>query len=275
MQPTVDIVVAVYNARPFVLRCFQSVRAETKYPHNIYFADDASTDTTLVKAMRDWDSQGLATLLRSERNLGFAGINNWAVRQTKSDFFCLLNSDTVALRGWLGAMMEVMLSNDRIGIVGAKLLFPTGKQESAGTIQHAGVGRDRTGQPYHPYRERPADFIPANVLREVNAVTGACMLVRRKCWDELKGFDERYSMGQFEDVDFNWRARMVGWKIYMQPKAVLYHYEHGSGEEFVVRSHDKNKDILLRTWRGIASDEHLFPDGKRYDYYPNSYQRGK
>ena len=271
MQPAIDVIVAVYNARPFVTKCWQALEKNTKYPHKVYFADDCSTDLTLVKFLRELDD---ATLLRSEKNLGFAGINNWAVNQTEGEFFCLLNSDTEPLEGWLGAMMEAMLSNDRIGVVGAKLLFPEGKTQIAGTIQHAGVGRDRSGQPYHPYRERPADFAPANVLRDVNAVTGACFLVRRKCWDELGGFDEGYSMGQFEDVDYCWRCRENGWKIFVQPKAVLYHYEHGSGEQYVERSHDKNRDRLLRTWRGFISDEYLFPDGKRDDYFPNSYQKG-
>lgn len=274
-MPTVDIIMAVYNARPFVLKCLQSVRANTKYPHKIYFADDCSTDAHLVHLLQKMDREGVATLLRSETNLGFAAINNWAIAQTKSKFFCLLNSDTMALEGWLKAMMETMLSNKRVGMVGAKLLFPHGKSQTSGTIQHAGVGRDRSGLPYHPYRERPGDFPPANVLREVNAVTGACMLARRKCWDELKGFDEEYSMGQFEDVDLCWRMRNHGWKIWMQPKAVLYHYEHGSGKEFVDRSHDKNRDRLIRRWRGIVSDENLFPDGKRHDYFPNSYRRGR
>ena len=269
---SVDIIVSVYNARAFVVKCWQALEKNTKYPHKVYFADDFSTDKTLVEFMADLHSQEKATLLRSPRNLGFAGINNWAVKQTKGEFFCLLNSDTEAQEGWLEAMMEAMLMYKRVGVVGAKLLFPEGAKHISGTIQHAGVGRDRNGQPYHPYRERPADFLPANVLREVNAVTGACFLVRRECWDELGGFDERYSMGQFEDVDFCWRARKKGWRILVQPKAVLYHYEHGSGEQFVERSHDKNRDILLRTWRGMAPDEFLFPDGKRQDYCPNSYK---
>ena len=96
MQPAVDVITAVYNAKAFVVKCWQALEKNTKHPHKVYFADDFSTDKALVEFMAKLHAQKKAVLLRSPRNLGFAGINNWAVKQTKGEFFCLLNSDTEA-----------------------------------------------------------------------------------------------------------------------------------------------------------------------------------
>jgi len=262
----VDIIISTYNAAEFMMDCFEALRKNTKWPCNLVITDDCSVEQALRDYLLKLRNSGQAKVLLSRTRRGFAGNNAWAIGQTSSPYFCLLNQDTVPQEFWLTHMMETMRSGPKIGIVGARLLFPPGKAQLSGTIQHVAVGRTAGGIPYHPYRERPADFRPANVLRDVNAVTGACMLFRRKCWEDMNGFDQRYSMGQFEDVDLCWRARERGWRIVVQPKALLYHYEHGCGEVHVQEGHDKNRALLLETWHHLKSDEHLFPEGARDDY---------
>lgn len=269
-RPRVDIIISTYNAGAFLEACLANLVANTKWPHNVIITDDCSTEGRLLAYLDEIANshQSTVTVLKSDIRRGFAGNNAWAVEQTKSRYFCLLNQDTEPQELWLTHMMETMRSDKNIGIVGAKLLFPPGKDEVVGTIQHAGVGRTTDGSPYHPYREKVHDFPQANVLREVNAVTGACMLVRRKCWDELEGFDQRYSFGQFEDCDLCWRARKLGWRIMVQPEAVLFHFEHGCGELSVHEGHDKNRALLLETWHDLEGDEILFPGGAQADYKP-------
>lgn len=257
----VDIIVATYNASGFMKKCFTALRRNTKWPCSVIIADDCSDEDALREYLTSLRASRQATVLFSDTRRGFAGNNNWAVAQTCAPYICLLNEDTEPQYLWLTYMMELMRSDPKIGIVGAKLLYSAEKdgRAVAGTIQHLGVARYPDGAPYHPYRGLRADCKYAQEIREVNAVTGACMLVRRKLWNELGGFDERYSMGQFEDCDFCWRARDKGWRIMVHPKAVLFHYEHGCGEEAVAEGHDKNRELLLREWGHLGSDEHLFP----------------
>ena len=259
---TVPIVVATFNAVHHLRRCVQTLSERTLHPYHLYIADDCSPDAdlhafldTLVSTQPD------TTVLKLRTRRGFAGINNWAVAQIPpSEYVCLLNSDIEPLEGWLIAMVEELASDPLVGIVGARLLYPDTKELPWRlTIQHAGVARNKDGYPYHPYRGELADFAPAAERRELNAVTAACVLVRRAAWDQLSGFDLGYVGGQFEDVDFCWRARKAGWKVVYQPKATLYHYEHGSGEEWVVQSSPRNCARLRRIWAEVESDEYLFP----------------
>jgi len=256
----VDVVIATYNAYNFMVKCFEALRRNTKWPCNVVITDDCSDEQELRDYLQRLQDSGQATVLFSDVRRGFAGNNAWAVEQTKNPYICLLNEDTEPQHLWLTHMMETMRSDPEIGIVGARLLYKESKEGTAvaGTIQHVGIARYPDGAPYHPFRGLRADFARANVLREVNAVTGACMLIRRKLWDELGGFDQRYSWGQFEDCDFGWRAREKGWKIVVQPKAILFHYEHGCGENAVAEGHDKNRELLLKEWGHLGSDEYLF-----------------
>jgi GT2 family glycosyltransferase len=177
-------------------------------------------------------------------------------------YICLLNSDIEVTATWLSPMMKRMLSDDRVGIVGAKLLFPHSKGDGLGlTIQHIGVARWQDGGPYHPFRGSPASIPQAVVSHEVNAVTGACMLIRRECWRDLHGFDRQFEFAQFEDVDLCWRARDKGWKIWLEAGALAYHFEHGSGENYVLMKHDSNRARLQVRWAHLRSDDTLFGVG--------------
>ena len=256
----VDIIISTYNASEFMRRCFESLKRSTKWPYNLVITDDDSSEQGLRSYLQELKDAGQATVYLHAIRRGFAGNNTWAVERTKSPYFVLLNEDTEPQYLWLTHMMNLMRSDDKIGVVGAKLLYSAHKNGSAvaGTIQHVGIARYPDSAPYHPFRGLKADYGPANVVREVNAVTGACMLVRRACWKDIGGFDLDYAFGQFEDVDFGWRAREKGWRIFVQPKAVLFHYEHGCGVKEVQIGHDKNRERLLAQWGHLGSDEYLF-----------------
>lgn len=96
--------------------------------------------------------------------------------------------------------------------------------------------------------------------RELDAVTGACILIRRKVWKDLKGFDEDFEGGQFEDVDFCWRARKAGWKVAYQPKAVLCHFEDGLGPESASQG-NRNLQRLMSRWpnKCVFQEEEVVP----------------
>ena len=186
---------------------------------------------------------------------------------TDASLFLLLNSDVEVTPNWLTALVEAAntpcATGEEVGIVGARLLFPPTKgQVHAGRIQHAGVAFNSGGAPYHPFRCYQANAPEVTRRLELNAVTGACMLIRRETWDELEGFDTAFIGGQYEDIDFCLGARAAGYGIVYEPKAVLYHYEHGSGEEHVMESSERNRSLLLQKWPNVSCDEKLFGIGE-------------
>ena len=258
-QPRVDIIIPVYRALDFLKHAVRFILGLTTWPYTLYLADDCSNMPELTTYYGTLPPA--VHLLQTSRRRGFGEICNWAVnQQTNGEFICLLNSDIEPSSWWLTPMMERMLSDPKIGIVRARLLYPPNRHDVAFRVQHVGVGRLKGGIPYHPFYRAPATTPETLVSREVNAVTGACFLVRRTCWQELHGFDRSFTMGNYEDVDCCWRARKAGWKVWMEAKAVLWHWEHGSGENFTIIG-QKNRALLLARWGDLESDEFLFPGG--------------
>jgi len=253
----VTIIVPTYDTPDFLKQCLSAIERNTVAPYKIFVVDDKSPSLEMRNLLRSIKSR--CSVAKSRIRRGFAGINNWAVSHTNTKYVCLLNSDTEPGYMWLTYLLEELDNHEDVGIVGAKLLYPPQKGYSlGGSIQHAGVARNKEGLPYHIYGGQPSDFPAANVRRELNAVTFACALIRRKLWDEVGGLDEGYVMGQFEDIDFCNKTRRAGWKIIYQPKATLLHYEHGSGDEFVTKHSLHNRDRLMSIWGNLGSDEHLF-----------------
>jgi len=137
-----------------------------------------------------------------------------------------------------------------VGIVGAKLLYPDK------TIQHAGVAiADYNDQlvAYHLFQKEAKDFIPANVYRNYQAVTGACLLINKKIFDEVGGFDEGYING-YEDVDLCFKVAKIGYKIKYCPETEIIHYESKTEGRF--DNVKENSKRLNDKWKNqIKSDD--------------------
>ena len=257
----IDIVIPIYGAYDLLKACIHTIRKHTTYPYRLFLVDDNSVglegNERLHSFLMDLAHSGSHVHL-AKRRLGFPGNCCRGVAMTDSSLFLLLNSDVEATPNWLTALVEAA-RDPSVGVVGARLLFPPTRDSAhAGRIQHAGVAFNLDGAPYHPFRCYQANAPEVTRRLEINAVTGACMLIRRTVWDELGGLDPAFVGGQYEDIDFCLSARAAGYKVIYEPKAVLYHYEHGSGEEHVYESSERNRALLLKKWPSIPCDEQLF-----------------
>lgn len=252
----IDIVIPTYEGKHHLERCLTSIDRNTLMDRDewrVVIADDHSPSPE----MQDYLVSQPWPVISNTRSRGFPGNCNCAVSKLDGEFIVLLNSDTEVGTGWLRTMAANM-EDRKVGIVGVRLLYPTDRRDVAGRIQHAGVARDSIGRPYHIWRGEIANYGPAMTKRKVNAVTFACVMIRRSCWEDLGGLDEGYVMGQFEDVDACWTARKKGWEIVYEPAVWIYHYEHGAGEEIALKSAEPNRQRLMDRWANIGSDEWLF-----------------
>lgn len=203
----------------------------------IVVADDASGHAHLQRIRR---IKGI-TVVAGDRNRGFAANANRAIRATNaSRDAVLLNSDMKARRHWLAALQYASRMSDDVGIVGAKLVYPSGRIQFGGTIRNAHAG----GCFDHRHRGKPWRWGPANVAGDSLAVCGACMYVRRELIDRVGLLDEGYPMS-YEDVDWCLRAWEAGLSVMYFPLATLEHYECTTrGTEHG----DRERDSQRRFW---------------------------
>ena len=132
------------------------------------------------------------------------------------------------------------------------MLYPDGK------IQHAGVAVSDKGIPRHIYRRFDSDFLPANKKREFQAVTGACMAIKRDLFEKIGGFDEHYING-LEDVDLCFAAKKLGYRIMYIPKSVIIHHESVSKDRF--KHVYRNIEHYKSKWPDVTPDEdHIYKE---------------
>jgi len=261
-EAAVDVVIPVYGHPDLLQTCLDSLLATTHGAH-IFVVDDCSpTDMESVYAR--YQNHPRITIIRRTENGGFIPATRQGADAGKAPYILFLNSDTECIRpGWLAAMLP---DRDDVGVVGARLLYPPGKNRLSGSIQHTGIARGAQGRPYHPYMgwspTTAGMAMRSDTSADVNAVTGACLLVRRSVWNQLNGWEPALGRGVYEDVDFCWRVRAAGLRVLLQPQAVLYHHESASvdadGSHNLNVHTRQNWEWLHTRWSHLASDEDLF-----------------
>lgn len=258
--PRVSIVIPVFNKLEFTRPCLESL-ARTLAPGlaEVIVADNGSTDGTLEYLK----SLGSAVrVVRNPENLGFARACNLGAREAHAPLVLFLNNDTEAHEPWLEPLVALMDADPRVVAAGSKLLFPDG------TIQHAGVmllDDQHLPDPLvarHVHHGAPGDLPDANVRRAYQALTAACLLVRRAAFLDAGGFDEGYWNG-YEDVDLCLELQSRGGLLVYEPASVLTHHESKSGAQRFTGTL-ANIARLHERWLGRATVDGVVEPGGRF-----------
>lgn len=233
-----DIVIPVYGRPDLLQKCLDSIEA-TKGDLNIklILVDDNGPAQEELNSIYI-SLNGTTQIIRHKENAGFPRTVNDGIARGIAPLVLILNTDIELQPGALQAMIAEFKIDD-VGIVGPKLLFPldsTDPHRPAGAIQHAGLGVDFEGRVTHLNIGWPANDTRVNERRELQAVTGACLMIRRQVlntvlkWyhengDPTRGpFNELYGRGTYEDVELCFAARNQGYKVIYTPEAVAYHH---------------------------------------------------
>jgi len=238
--PRVSIIMPLYNKAEYTEKCLYALAAHTGEDpdYEVIIVDNASSDWTKYLLLA---FEGDVEILRNDENVGFARANNQGARSARGEYVLFLNNDTEPFEGWLREMVQLADSDERIGVVGARLLYPQND-----TVQHAGLEMIN-GIPDHVFRGVAAEDDRVLHSRDLDMVTGACMLVRRTLFEELGGFDEAYRNG-VEDVDLCLQVRSKGYRVVYCAESVLYHHEGTSEGRF---DHvNENLQRFFARWQG-------------------------
>lgn len=249
VEPFVSIIIPVFNKVEFTRQCLDALYTHTKtdVPFEVIVVDNASTDGTPQYLQSVQAQHPNLRVVTNAENTGFAHACNQGAQAAAGKYVLFLNNDTEVQPGWLAAMLNTPADYADADVVGSKLLFPDG------TIQHAGVVIVRDMKKNIPVSAwhigyRHQDSPTFNRARSLQAVTAACMLVKKTVFEEVGGFDEAYWNG-YEDVDFCLKVGQAGYGIYYQPESVVIHYESQSGNERHVHE-DANLQLLQERWVG-------------------------
>jgi len=251
-KPLVSIIIPVYNQFDYTYNCVKSiVKNSGAITYEILIADDCSTDlTTRIGEI----VEGLVLIVNPE-NLRFLRNCNNASKVARGKYVLFLNNDTQVQENWLEPLVKLIEQDGRVGLVGSKLIYPDGRLQEAGGIFW------RDGSAWNYGNQSDPALPEYNYVKEVDYISGASIMLPRKLWEKIGGFDERFAPAYYEDCDLAFTVRQMGYKVMYQPLSVVVHFEGISNGKDITSGQKKHQVVnevkFYEKWQDILERDHF------------------
>lgn len=267
-NPKVSIVIPTKNQYDFISRCLNSIREKTNYDNfEVVIVDTGSTDEKVWKLYDEYKKLLPNTkVVKWEKEFNFSSVCNFGAIESSGDYLVFLNNDTeIITERWVEEMLGYA-QQDEIGAVGSKLYYPDGKLQHAGIILGVGGQKGTPGIAGHffpAYMDNPPQT-PTQKLymggtRNFAAVTAACVMVAKKKFNAVGGFDPKFKIA-FNDVDLCLKLLKKGQRSVYLPHVKLYHYESVSIGKLGTKQRDselfaKEIQLMLKKWELLIKND--------------------
>ncbi|MFO7947042.1 MAG: glycosyltransferase family 2 protein [Armatimonadota bacterium] len=215
--------------------------------YQVIVIDNNSTDGSVQMVQEQFPQ---VTLIENETNAGFAAANNQGLRYADTEYYLLLNPDTIVPEGAFRMLLDFAEQHPEAGAVGPRQVYPDGTLQyscrrfptiTAAMFRHTIFGR------LFPRAASPQWYLMADwdhaEPREVDWVSGAAMLIRHEALEDVGYLDESFFWGS-EDVDYCFRMHKAGWNVMYTPEPVIIHAIGKSTDQVVIPT-------IIRTHRGM------------------------
>lgn len=219
------VVILNYNGKKFLETFLPNVIAHS-HPYTIYVADNASTDGSVEFLKAKFPT---VKLILNQKNWGYAGGYNEALKNIEEDYCMLLNNDVEVTPGWLEPLIRLLDNDKQIAACQPKMLSHAMKDE----FEYAGACGgfiDKYGYPFcrgRIFHHLEKDHGQYNNSKEVFWASGACLFIRNDLFKKMNGFDADF-FAHMEEIDLCWRLKNAGYKIYAEPSSIIYHVGGGT-----------------------------------------------
>lgn len=262
-KQSLSAIIVNYNAGLLLTQCVQAALQQTE---QVIVIDNASSDSSLLELEARFPADSHLQIVRLDSNAGFAAGCNIGLGTSTKPYILFLNPDCILSTGSLQRMVQVLESDSHVGMVGGFLINPDGSEQGGGrrAIPTPWRAFVRAFGLYHLARYWPQLFFDFHLDKqplpqspiEVEAISGALMLVRREAIDDVGSWDENYFL-HCEDLDWCMRFKQKNWKIVFVPDAPVTHFQGtcSRARPFFVAWH-KHKS-MLRFYRKFF--QHQYP----------------
>ncbi len=221
-QPLVSVIIPNRDHADMLAKCIRSISDSNYANWELLIVENGSKEPTTHALYAQLAQEPRVRILEWTQPFNYAAVNNFAATHARGELFLFLNNDIEAINpDWIEKMVKLAIQPS-IGAVGAKLYYPDD------TIQHAGIILGMGGIAGHSHlnfkREAPGYMQRLLITQNCSAVTGACLMIPKKVFSEIGGFDEGFVLA-FNDVDICCQILQKGYRIVWTPEAELYHLE--------------------------------------------------
>jgi GT2 family glycosyltransferase len=248
----ISVIIVSWNVSQYLEKCLESLAAApARRSVEIIVVDNASSDGSAEMVKSHFPN---VKLIRSDKNLGFAGANNVAIRQSQGRYVCLVNPDVEVLPGCIDALADFLDQNPTVGNVGPRVLNPDLTMQSTcrrfptlwnnfcmATGLATAFKNSQLFAGEHMFYFHHDRTLPVDVL------VGCLWMMRREALETVGLLDEDFFM-YGEDLDWCWRSWKTGWKVVFFPGAEAVHHRGGSSAAQPIRCAVAQQKSILHYW---------------------------
>jgi GT2 family glycosyltransferase len=265
-KPLVSALVVSYNAKEQLLRCLQAFFTNSDVPVEAVVVDNDSSDGSAAAVTDEFPQ---ATVLAQPKNLGFGRAANLGLERCQGRFVLLLSSEVTVEPQAVGRMADFLLTRPDAGAVGPRLLLPSGRLDPDArrafpmprTMFYRTVGLSKLFPKSPRFGRYNMGHLPESDMHEMDAGSGACLMVRMAALDRVGFFDPRYFM-YGEDVDLCYRLKLGGWKVFYLPSAgATHHISQSTPAAQRQMSYERHRSMWTYHFKHHAEDVSAFGNG--------------
>jgi len=225
-----SIIIVNYNVKAFLQNCLLSIKKATeKIDSEIIVVDNASDDGSIELIKKNFED---VILIESPVNLGFSKANNLGLKISQGKYICLINPDTIVEENTFEVMINFMENHPDVGLAGCKILNPDGTFQLACRRSFPTpwvaftkiIGLSKLFPKSKLFAKYNLTYLDENQSYEVDAVSGSFMFLRRDVYEKIGGLDETFFM-YGEDLDYCYRVKQAGYKVYYVHSTQIIHFK--------------------------------------------------
>ena len=250
-----SIIIVSHNSKDLLRNCLRSVyQSQTRYGFDVLVHDNASVDQTPEMVEAEFPN---TKLIRGE-NVGFSKANNAGIKQSQGRYVLLLNPDTEVSKDTFETMINFMDSHPDVGISTCKLALPDGTLDKACRRSFPTpwvsftrlAGLSKIFPKSKIFNKYNLGYLPETEEHEIDSCVGAFLLTRRVVIEKVGLLDENFFL-YGEDIDFCFRAKNAGWKVYYYSQTTVIHHKRQSSKM-------DTADFNRRAFREFYKDSMLY-----------------
>ena len=265
-KPLVTALIVNRNSKDDLLQSLKAFFASADVPVEAVVVDDDSSDGSAAAVTDEFPN---VTVLAQSTDLGYGRAANIGLERCQGRFILLLSPDVRLERECVGRLADFLLTRPDAGAVGPKLTLPNGKLDPdsrrsfpiPSTLFYQTVGLSKLFPKSARFGRHNLGHVPESDVHEIDAGTGACLMLRRSALDRVGFFDPRYFMFG-EDLDLCYRLKLGGWKVFYLPSAVAHHDVKAAPPDRQRQiSYERHRAMWTYHFKHHAEDQSAFANG--------------
>ena len=265
-KPLVSALVVSRNSKDLLLQCLNAFFTSADVPVEAVVVDNDSSDGSAAAVTDEFPQ---ATVLVQPKNLGYGRAANLGLERCQGRFVLLLSTDVTADPQSVGKLADFLLTRPDAGAVGPRVLLPNGKVDPdcrrsfpiPSTLFYRTVGLSKLFPKSPRFGRYNMGHVPDTDLHEMDAGTGACLMLRMATLERVGFFDPRYFM-YGEDLDLCYRMKLGGWKVFYLPAATAtHHIRPDTAATQRQMSYERHRSMWAYHFKHHAEDVSAFGNG--------------